>query len=170
MFSYSTAVPLSLDANFGFTQLTDFKSLAKQNLKMLVLTNPGERVMNPDFGVGIKFYLFELTDGTVFYNQPDSKIITQNGIEIETNVQERIYAQTAKYLPYISSITVQSQIIENSLALSIGYYLPSINSSDQFLYIDSNNIVVSDSSVLENQRTQQKQLFRNQIIQASDLK
>ena len=32
--------------------------MIKQNLKMLILTNPGERVMDPEFGVGIKqFYL-----------------------------------------------------------------------------------------------------------------
>ena len=32
----------------------------KQNFKNLVLTNPGERVMLTDFGVGIRRFLFEM--------------------------------------------------------------------------------------------------------------
>lgn len=169
MFSYSTSVPLALDANFGFAQLIDFKSLAKQNLKMLLLTNPGERIMNPDFGVGLKFYLFQLTDGVAIYNQSDSTIYTQNGLEIESNIVERINKQVAKYLPYISSIDVETQIIENSLAIKVGYFLPSINSNDEFLYIDSNNVTITNSTILDNQRAQQKQTFRNQTIQTSEI-
>jgi phage baseplate assembly protein W len=36
----------------------DLVQTARQKLKNIVLTNPGERVMLPNFGVGIKRYLF----------------------------------------------------------------------------------------------------------------
>ena len=169
MYSYSTSVPLALDSNFGFAQIKDFKTLAKQNLKMLLLTNPGERFMNPDFGVGIKFYLFELTDGVVVYKKDEETFTTQNGLEIETSLQERITKQAARYLPYISSLSVQSQIVDNVLAIKVNYYLPSINSYDEFLYIDANNTIITDGSTLEAQKTATKSGFRNEIIQASDL-
>ena len=37
----------------------------KQNLKNLILTAPGERLMDPNFGVGLHTYLFEQMSGDV---------------------------------------------------------------------------------------------------------
>ena len=34
--------------------------LVKQNIKMILLTIPGERIMFPEFGVGLRTYLFEM--------------------------------------------------------------------------------------------------------------
>ena len=36
-----------------------FKEQVKSNLLNLLLTNPGERFMNPKFGIGIRKFLFE---------------------------------------------------------------------------------------------------------------
>ena len=52
---------------------------------MLILTVPGERIMDPSFGVGLKRYLFEY-----------------NGPETYSNISAKIHQQVAKYLPYIS--------------------------------------------------------------------
>jgi hypothetical protein len=38
---------------------TTFKEVLKQNFKNLLLTTQGERVMDIDFGVGIRSYFFE---------------------------------------------------------------------------------------------------------------
>ena len=48
----------------GMESYTDdeIKEIIKQNFKMVIMTNPGERIMIPDFGVGIRRYLFELRD------------------------------------------------------------------------------------------------------------
>ena len=54
----------------GFEHIVEILDLIKQNMKMIVLTNPGERVMMPDFGVGIRGLLFENvsdTDTMQFY-------------------------------------------------------------------------------------------------------
>ena len=46
-------LPLFYDPVDGpYTLLKTMREVGAQNLKMLVLTNPGERIMNPDFGVG----------------------------------------------------------------------------------------------------------------------
>ena len=42
----------------GFELIDNIRDLIKQNMKMVILTNPGERVMIPDFGVGITGMLF----------------------------------------------------------------------------------------------------------------
>ena len=59
MASYAVRLPLTQDTGDGYTMIKRIKTLVRQNLKMLVLTNPGERVMEPEYGVGIKTFLFE---------------------------------------------------------------------------------------------------------------
>ena len=53
------SLPLTQDSADGWTLLYSVRRTLRQNFKMLILTNPGERVMIPDFGVGISKYLFE---------------------------------------------------------------------------------------------------------------
>ena len=38
----------------------EIEKMIKQNLKMILLTHPGERIMVPDFGVGLPRFIFEL--------------------------------------------------------------------------------------------------------------
>ena len=58
MSSISLRTPIVYDSADGFGMIKTLPQLVRQNLKMLILTNPGERVMDPDFGVGIQRYLF----------------------------------------------------------------------------------------------------------------
>jgi hypothetical protein len=39
--------------------VSDLTSVVDQNIKMTLLTSPGERVFDSNFGVGLKRYLFE---------------------------------------------------------------------------------------------------------------
>ena len=55
----SVKLPLTYNNIQGYAMNTNYLDLAKQNLKMVVLTEPGERVMIPTFGVGLKRRLFE---------------------------------------------------------------------------------------------------------------
>ena len=58
MASLSLYLPITPDSGDGFTMLKSIDKLIRQNLKMLLLTAPGERVMDPNFGVGVRNYLF----------------------------------------------------------------------------------------------------------------
>ena len=87
----SVALPLTIDPTFGPYGLnTTYEDLAIQNLKMILLTNPGERIMHPNFGVGLRSYLFE-------QNSP----ITYGDLE------RSIKNQCARYLPYIGIQRIQ---------------------------------------------------------------
>jgi len=78
-------LPLVLDPDDGaFKNLKTLKDVVKQNLKMLLLTIPGERMMDPLFGVGIKQYLFEMND-----------------TETYGRIGNDIRIQVSKYLPFI---------------------------------------------------------------------
>ena len=65
MASIGVALPITKDSSDGFTMLKSFRKTIKQNFKMLILTSPGERVMEPEFGVGIRRFLFENYDDSL---------------------------------------------------------------------------------------------------------
>jgi len=77
-------LPLSIDSRHGtFSLITNYHDEIKQNFKNLVLTNPGERIMIPDFGVGVRKFLFEHRD------------------DVPHQIEKRLHEQVAKYMPYI---------------------------------------------------------------------
>jgi len=76
----SPKVPLVYDAIDGPYRLNkDILSVVKQNFKNLVLTGPGERIMEPEFGVGLHNFLFESMAGDTM-SQVVAKIKEQSGI------------------------------------------------------------------------------------------
>lgn len=85
MAGIAVKLPLSIDARHGpYSLHTRLKPMIKQNLKMLLLTIPGERVMDPDFGVGVQKFLFE-----------------QDTIDLRSHLAERISNQVMRYMPFL---------------------------------------------------------------------
>ncbi len=110
--SFGPKLPLDHTDSHGYYGLIDsIKELAKQNIKMVVLTSPSERLMNQDFGVGAKRYLFE------------------NGI---FGLEERIRSQCAAYVPFISikNVQVETDPDTNSGSITIEYVVKSYNIKD----------------------------------------
>jgi len=54
----SPKLPLYTDPVDGIGLNKTLKQMTRQNLKMIILTSPGERIMHPKFGVGLRRYLF----------------------------------------------------------------------------------------------------------------
>ena len=116
MTSLAPKLPITIDSGDGYTMIKTLKRLIKQNFKMLVLTNPGERVMDPEFGVGIRQFLFENFSSDVY-----------------TRIDFKIREQVSTYIPVISIKTIEfgaSSIDENSLGVRIEYLIPDIAVSD----------------------------------------
>tara|TARA_Y100000296_G_C5168132_1_gene255818 strand:- start:1531 stop:1920 length:390 start_codon:yes stop_codon:yes gene_type:complete len=78
-------LPLSRNFQTGYKLIKEYKELVKQNLKNLLMTIPGERMMDPTFGVGLRRYLFE-NDTPGLHDQ----------------IAENIKSQVKKYLSYIN--------------------------------------------------------------------
>ena len=116
MSSFSVALPLRRDSNDGFVMNKKFITLVRQNLKMLLLTVPGERIMDPEFGVGLKTFLFQnFHEGTL------------------AEIDAKVRAQAAKYLPVVSIIGLsfdQSRIDTNQLGIAIKFTIPNIGATD----------------------------------------
>ena len=55
----AVGVTFPFDGEAVFNSSYTTKEQVKSNLINLLLTSPGERLMNPEFGIGIRQYLFE---------------------------------------------------------------------------------------------------------------
>ena len=65
----SPKLPLRRDFEDGYSMNKNYREMVKQNVKMLLLTAPGERIMDPEFGIGLQTFLFEnsLIIDSVYY-------------------------------------------------------------------------------------------------------
>jgi len=110
----SAKLPLAYTKADGPYLLTkDLTENTKQNLKTLIFTNPGERVMNVDFGVGFSALLFE--------NATDSVL---------EDLRERLFTQVDKYLPFVRIVDVKTELNENTAFLRVEYVISGLNISD----------------------------------------
>lgn len=121
MAGISVKLPLNIDSVDGpYSLHKDLKESVKQNLKMLLLTIPGERVMNPDFGVGLQKVLFD----------NDTK-------NLRDKIQDRIRKQVSKYMPFLRvsetilpDLSAVSPGQANSLHISVSYYIEPLSQKD----------------------------------------
>lgn len=118
---YSPALPLTRDSINGYKLTETITDVVKQNFKMLILTVPGERIMIPDFGVGLYQFLFEN-----FSDRLEEKIIA------------KIHQQVNKYMSFltVTDIVIEpgkteyGEAIANTLFIRIEYFLDSLSDSD----------------------------------------
>lgn len=101
--------PLEINDGQGFKTIKrDIPIEAvKFNLKNILLTNPGENLSDPEFGVGLKGFLFELET-------------TQNA----QNLRQKIINQIQKYANYFSRLNVivdTSKLYSNTLTVRLEF-------------------------------------------------
>jgi len=126
-FGYSAVLPLQKDDADGFYVLT--KTIAqnvKQNFKNLLLTAPGERVMLPNFGVGLREFLFR-----------------NNSFELQNDISDRVNSQVKTYMPFLDVDEIEFleekgiaiKNFKNTLSIKIFYSVPSTGLSDMITII-----------------------------------
>jgi phage baseplate assembly protein W len=103
----------------GYQMIRGYESLVMQNFKNLMLTSPGEKIMDPNFGVGLRRFLFE-----------------QLTSDEPKNIRGRIVSQVKRYLSYVTilNINIQPEPDENRLGISISYQINPLNTSQIFNY------------------------------------
>ena len=85
---------------------------------MLILTDPGERVMDPNFGVGARSFLFSNFTTDVF-----------------SRIESKIRSQVETYIPMITVVRVEfdksaATMDAGVLAMRLVYNVPAINVSE----------------------------------------
>lgn len=113
-------LPLSKDQRHGYSMLTTMRQTTKQNFKCLMLTAPGERIMDPEFGVGLYKYIFR-----------------PNTLDLETEIKRNIRDQAKKYLPFVAirKVTFGSNDDPtssnyNKMYISINYVIKTVGAQD----------------------------------------
>lgn len=116
----SPKLPLTLDASDGYGLNKTYKEMVKQNMKMIILTAPGERIMDPLFGVGLRNYLFE-----------------QNEPSVYGEIEARIRAQVNKYLGFVEILgidfspeDINPAVVKNVLYIKLTYRIMPLDSID----------------------------------------
>tara|TARA_R110000824_G_scaffold88551_5_gene217594 strand:- start:1770 stop:2156 length:387 start_codon:yes stop_codon:yes gene_type:complete len=92
------------------------KDVIKQNFKNLLLTGPGERIMDNNFGVGLRRYFFEPMTSNVY-----------------TDIAERIHSQTMSYMSFITINDVSFNdggTNDNLLGVTISYNIRPLREID----------------------------------------
>lgn len=124
---YDANLPLRVDnVDMFYTLSKTLKDNIKQNIKMLFLTSPGERMMVPQYGVGLRNFLFE--------QDPAQDLV------------ERIYSQVAVFLPEITILKLDvnrgDRLTEkktgqgNTLVVSFFYEITGTNVRDALILTD----------------------------------
>jgi phage baseplate assembly protein W len=130
MAGFGPKLPLKLGTEQGYTLISDLKNLSKQNFLMLLLTNPGERIMDNNFGVGVRRLLFE-----------------NNSALFRSNFEQRLRTQAQEYVPYITVTNVDySNSNEDGYLLSvkITYFIVPLGELVN-VTIEANGNIVSSS-------------------------
>lgn len=127
--TYAPKLPLEYNGN-DFEYISDALENIRQNLKMLLLTNPGEKIMDPQYGVGLRKFLFEPTDGMV---EPGVDDLGYRKITLKVSRQELlslIVKQTNLYNPEIIIDNLDVNVQDNVMYLKLFYnYRGFINDS-----------------------------------------
>lgn len=114
----TTKLPLRQTRDEGFILIKTTPDLIQQNLKNLLLTNPGERIFDKAFGVGMKRFLFE------------------QGID-NTNerIKTKIRQQVKKYMPFINIQDISFAPVNqapNVIYIEIRYVITPLNQANIF--------------------------------------
>jgi len=110
------------DEDGTYKLIKSYKNLIKQNFRNLILTAPGERMMDPNFGVGIRNYLFE-NDGDALYS----------------TIRAKIHEQVTRYIPFISITYIDflpydslvDSLDRNLLKVDLGYTILPLSQVDK---------------------------------------
>lgn len=108
---YSPKIPLEYNESDGHWGLTKSPlEVVRQNLKMLLLTSPGERIMDSNFGVGIRNFIFEQFP--------------------EAEITGRIHEQVSRYMPFVEVTNIGFQRDEHYIYIRLSIFIKPLSKKD----------------------------------------
>lgn len=138
MTGINVRLPLSRDDQDGLALNKSFEASVRQNLKNLVLTIPGERPMDSNFGVGLIEFAFD-------NDTPD----------LRAEISSKIYEQVGIYMPFVEIVNVlfvssqeEPDTAQNFLSIFIEYNIVPLDFTDNLtLRTDGEEVVVDLVSI-----------------------
>jgi phage baseplate assembly protein W len=118
MRGFGAKLPLVYNKTTGpYELLLSLKQVAAQNLKMLLLTSPGERVMDSFYGVGLRNYLF-------------SNDFEQTKMQIQSAIREQVSTYMDDDIEIISLLIERDQDFQEGMRVKIEYFIKNYNAFD----------------------------------------
>jgi phage baseplate assembly protein W len=129
----SPKLPLYIDPVDGIALNKTLKQMTRQNLKMIILTSPGERIMHPKFGVGLRRYLFmnntqsTLSDINRKIEEQvrtylpsvrirSIKFLSENGEEIRSSFEN---SSSSNYIKLVLDYEIPSAFVSDTLDIKV---------------------------------------------------
>jgi phage baseplate assembly protein W len=129
----SPKLPLYTDPVDGIALNKTLKQMTRQNLKMIILTSPGERIMYPKFGVGLRRYLFmnntsrtlsdikrKIEEQVRIYlptvNIRSIKFLSENGEEIRSSFES---SSSSNYVKLVIDYEIPSAFVSDTLDIKV---------------------------------------------------
>ena len=124
-YTIAPSFPLRINEDTGNYEtygISDLTKVVDQNIKMTLLTVPGERMMDQNFGVGLSRYLFE-NDTTI-----------KRGASNLPPLRENILSQLSTYVSYITIQDLQIDLVgdSNLMNIKIKYFVNDSNTASLF--------------------------------------
>jgi len=116
----NVAVGVNLPLNGPAVFISNFttKDAIKNNLINFFLTNPGERYLNPNFGGGLRAFIFEqINDG--------------NLSALEDNINEQLSLYFPKVI--VNSLNLLKKEEENTIIIQLRYSILNSNINDELI-------------------------------------
>ena len=105
---------------YSMSELTD---VVEQNIRMVLLTNEGERIFNSEFGAGLQRYLF-LSEVEVLRGVP--------GDDGYPPIKNHIMNNLQTYVPYITVENLEVTVADSLLKVSFKYFVNGSAAASQF--------------------------------------
>jgi phage baseplate assembly protein W len=120
-------LPIGSDEQGVVSMLSTSAESVQQQIRNILLTNPGERIFDASYGVGLKRILFE----------------TNNQLTISQLI-ERINQQLRSYASFIEikDIKVQPDPVDNNtIRIGIDYKIKTLQNYQDTLQLEFNNVL-----------------------------
>ena len=113
---FAPVIPLVPDDISGYQMYDNLKSLVVFHMKNLLLTSPGERIHDPNYGAGVKRFLFEQITRATF-----------------SRMEDEISSKIEIYMPYVNleDVRITSKPDSNKINIKIQYNIPATKESDE---------------------------------------
>lgn len=111
--------PIAVDEATGRISISQYEEDIKEAIKIIIMTNKGERVMRPEFGCNIHKYIFGGMDYTTI-------------MQMESEVREALI----NWEPRITDIEVSVEMTENqdNPLINISYVVRATNNPYNLVY------------------------------------
>jgi phage baseplate assembly protein W len=109
---------LPIDGPAAFISNFQTRDAIKNNLVNYLLTNPGERPLNPEFGAGLRNFIF-------------SAINSDNFKFLKEDIQQKVSANFSNV--DLNEVTVSRTDTNNEIVVNITYSIPNTGINDELI-------------------------------------